>query len=133
MWPEATVLASMIVAEFRRNAGWEQGVGHAQRAVAQCELIAADGSANFRYMARVQWHRFAMTAAWRVVRFFLKGFSTKKLKLNAMMTCFVNYDFSPKKKVKNDVTESGFSIVELEPQAPVSKGTEESRGWPSAA
>ena len=48
LWPEATVLASMIVAEFRRNAGWEQGVGHAQRAVAQCELIAADGSANFR-------------------------------------------------------------------------------------
>ena len=74
-----------------------------------------------------------MTAAWRVVRFFLKGFSTKKLKLNTMMTCFVNYDFSPKKKVKNDVTDSEFSIVELEPQAPVSKGTEESRGWPSAA
>ena len=49
LWPdEATVLASMIVAEFRRNAGWEQGVGHAKRAVAQCELIAADGSANFR-------------------------------------------------------------------------------------
>ena len=49
LWPEKTVLASMIVAGFRRNAGWEQGVEHAQRAVAQCDLIAADGSANFRY------------------------------------------------------------------------------------